>query len=125
MSDDLEMSVSTSNQATTWRRGLCDVLVLTAMTALMSSLAYAQEEVDIGTVDNEGFDLIVEWFQSFVNFMAGPAGIAVVVVSLVVAVATWVFAPREGLLGPVMRVAVGALVILNIGTWITTWGFGG
>lgn len=125
MNDDLEVSVSTHDQATTKRRGLCDVLVLTTMTVLMSSLAYAQEEVDIGTVDNEGFDLIVEWFQSFVDFMAGPAGIAVVVTSLVVAVGTWVFAPREGLLGPVLRVAVGALVILNIGTWITTWGFGG
>ena len=85
----------------------------------------AMAQVDIGTTDNEGFALITEWFQAFVDFMEGPMGVAIVVLSLVIAVATWVFAPREGLFGPVIRVAVGALVLLNIGTWITTWGFGG
>jgi type IV secretory pathway VirB2 component (pilin) len=77
--------------------------------------------VDIGTSGNTGFATIEAWLQSFVDFMDGPGGLAVVVVSIIAAVAAWMFAPRDGVMGPIFRVVVGAIVIINVGTWVTTF----
>ena len=77
--------------------------------------------VDIGTSGNAGFATLEKWFQAFVNFMDGPAGLALVVVSIILAVAAWILSPREGVVGPLLRVVVGAIVILNVGTWVTTF----
>ena len=77
--------------------------------------------VDIGTSGNAGFATLEKWFQAFVNFMDGPAGLALVVVSIIGAVAAWMLMPREGVVGPMLRVVVGAIVILNVGTWVTTF----
>lgn len=77
--------------------------------------------VDIGTSGNTGFATIEAWLQSFVNFMDGPGGLAVVVISIIAAVAAWMFAPKDGVMGPLFRVVVGAIVIINVGTWVTTF----
>ncbi len=89
--------------------------------SLMPFAAYAG--FNIGTTGNAGFDTIVSWLQDFVNFMDGPGGLAMVIVSVVVAAATWMFIPREGVFGPVFRTVVGAIVIINVGTWISTFTF--
>ena len=81
----------------------------------------AMAGVDIGTSGSAGFATIEKWLQSFVNFMDGPGGLAVVVISVIVAVGAWMFAPKDGMMGPILRVVVGAIVIINVGTWVTTF----
>jgi type IV secretory pathway VirB2 component (pilin) len=61
----------------------------------------------------------------FVKFIAGPFGKAAVIVSIVAAFVTWVFAPKEGIFGPVLRVVVAGIAIMNAAIWVTSLGAGG
>ncbi|KKJ75225.1 hypothetical protein WH95_19595 [Kiloniella litopenaei] len=56
------------------------------------------------------------YIQDWVNFMTGPFGLAVVVVSIIVAVVVFVFAPKQGPMGLVARAVVAGIVILNLTT---------
>ena len=56
-----------------------------------------------------GFSLISDFFQKTVNFMIGP-------------VLLWIAMPKEGVMGIVCRAVIGALVILNIATWMHMFG---
>ncbi len=61
----------------------------------------------------------------FVKFIAGPFGKAAVIISIVAAFVTWVFAPKEGIFGPVLRVVVAGIAIMNAAIWVTSLGAGG
>ncbi|NKI94835.1 TrbC/VirB2 family protein [Rhizobacter sp. SG703] len=89
-------------------------LVLT----LLSASAHAQ-----ATAAN--FDSLRTFLQAFANFMTGPFGKAVVVVSIVAAFCTWVFAPKDGIFGPVLRVVVAGIAIMNAALWIAQFGGAG
>ena len=67
------------------------------------------------------FGAIDKILQGFVAFMTGPFGKAAVVISIVAAFVTWVFAPKEGIFGPVLRVVVAGVAILNAATFITNF----
>jgi type IV secretory pathway VirB2 component (pilin) len=67
------------------------------------------------------FSAIDKILQGFVTFMTGPFGKAAVVISIVAAFVTWVFAPKEGIFGPVLRVVVAGVAILNAATFITNF----
>jgi type IV secretory pathway VirB2 component (pilin) len=71
------------------------------------------------------FSSLTDFLQAFANFMTGPFGKAVVVISIVAAFCTWVFAPRDGIFGPVLRVVVAAIAILNAAAWIGQFGGAG
>jgi len=75
---------------------------------------------DLGTSEGP-FSLITNWMQNFVDFMDGPAGVAMVVVSLIVGVAVWIWAPKSGAVGLIFRVVIGAIVVLNVGTWMASF----
>jgi type IV secretory pathway VirB2 component (pilin) len=59
------------------------------------------------------FTKFEEFLTAIEAFMTGPFGKAVVVISIIAAFATWVFAPREGIFGPVLRVVVAGIAIMN------------
>ncbi len=77
--------------------------------------------VSVGKGGGAGFDIVTKWMQNWVDFMSGPFGIVVVVTSLLIAFGTWSLLPKEGIVAPVVRVVVSAIVVLNVGTWITTF----
>lgn len=71
------------------------------------------------TLPGGGGDLFAkakEWFQNYVDFMSGPFGWAVVIVSAVVVLATWAAVPKEGIMGNALRVVVAGLGIVNVAT---------
>lgn len=90
--------------------------------ALLIGLAMVAEAAHAGPqLPNGGsgvFAFFASLLQDLVDFMSGPFGTAAVIVSTIVGFVTWVFAPKEGVMGVVLRVVVAAIVILNIGTWI-------
>jgi type IV secretory pathway VirB2 component (pilin) len=86
--------------------------------SLLSASAHAQ-----ATAAN--FDSLRTFLQAFANFMTGPFGKAVVVVSIVAAFCTWVFAPKDGIFGPVLRVVVAGIAIMNAALWIAQFGGAG
>lgn len=86
--------------------------------ALLSASAHAQ-------ATNANFDSLRTFLQAFANFMTGPFGKAVVVVSIVAAFCTWVFAPKDGIFGPVLRVVVAGIAIMNAALWIAQFGGAG
>lgn len=93
--------------------------LLGAASAFSSSAMAAQStNYNIGTATGAQWTQLTTWFQGFVSFINGPFGTAVVVVSLILAFAVWNFAPREGIIGPLMRIVVSAIVILNVATWM-------
>jgi type IV secretory pathway VirB2 component (pilin) len=99
-------------------------LGLSALTAsLLSSVpSFAQStNYNIGTASGAQWAGLTTWMQDFISFMNGPFGTAVVVISLIVAFATWTMAPREGIVGPALRIVVSALVILNVATWMSSF----
>jgi hypothetical protein len=85
---------------------------------LVAAPAYAGYSIGTSTGP---FALLTNWMQTFVDFMDGPAGIAVVVISLVAGVATWIWAPKSGAVGLILRIIMGAIVIMNIGTWMVSF----
>lgn len=95
------------------------LLSLLGASGAFSNTALAQStNYNIGTATGAQWTQLTTWFQSFVSFINGPFGTAVVVVSLIIAFTVWNFAPREGIVGPIMRIVVSAIVILNVATWI-------
>jgi len=74
----------------------------------------------IGTVQGP-FEKLGKLFQDYVDFMDGPFATMVIVVSIVIAIAAWNFAPKEGLLGTFLRAVVSGVVIMNIGTWVAAF----
>jgi type IV secretory pathway VirB2 component (pilin) len=84
---------------------------------LLCAAANATPKLDFtGTTD-----LLTE----FVKFIAGPFGKAAVIISIVAAFITWVFAPREGIFGPVLRVVVAGIAVMNAAIWVSSLGAGG
>jgi type IV secretory pathway VirB2 component (pilin) len=90
-----------------------------ASLALLSSMAHAQAAP---TADLSGLTALM---QSFVTFMTGPFGKAAVVISIIVAFVTWIFAPREGIFGPVLRVVVAGIAVMNAAIFVTGLGAAG
>lgn len=68
------------------------------------------------------FDALTTFLQSFVDFMTGPFGKGVVVISIIAAFCTWVFAPKDGIFGQVLRVAVAGIAIMNATVFVTNLG---
>lgn len=90
-----------------------------ALVMVLSSAAHAGPS--IGTGGGTAYAKLTGWLQNFVDFMSGPFGIAVVIVSIILAFSVWSFAPKEGIAGPILRLVVSAVVILNVGTWLATF----
>lgn len=69
-----------------------------------------------------GFTNITTLLQSWVNFMVGPYGKAVVAGSIIIGVTAWAVMPKEGILGYAIRGAVAGAVVFNIVTWMGMFG---
>lgn len=64
------------------------------------------------------------WLQNFIDFMTGPFGTAAIILSLVVGFAAWTMAPKEGIVGTIVRAVTSGIVIFNISVWLGTFGAG-
>jgi type IV secretory pathway VirB2 component (pilin) len=71
------------------------------------------------------FTEIQNVLRAFAEFMTGPFGKAVVVISIIAAFCTWVFAPKDGIFGPILRVVVAGIAIMNAAVWVMQFGAGG
>lgn len=81
---------------------------------------YAQSGPNIGSGGGTGFSIIKRWLQNWVDFMSGPFAIAAIITSVIIAYVAWAFLPKEGLIGPTVRVVVAGIVVLNVGVWVST-----
>ena len=54
--------------------------------------------------------------------MVGPFAKGTIAITLIGAVLMWIAMPKEGVLGIACRAVIGALVILNIATWMHMFG---
>jgi len=97
-------------------RVLTSCLAAVALALLANSAQAASTAAD--------FTAITQFLQTFANFMTGPFGKAVVVISIIAAFCTWVFAPKDGIFGPVLRVVVAGIAIMNAAVWISQFGGG-
>jgi len=100
-------------------------LTISSLTASILSfsvpLLAQSTNYNIGNAQGGQWALLTTWMQQFVSFINGPFGYMAVVVALVIAFVTWMFAPREGIVGPALRVVTGAIVILNVATWLASF----
>ena len=83
-------------------------------------LADTYNIVDSGSAG--GFSLISDFFQKTVNLMIGPFAKGTIAITLIGAVLLWIAMPKEGVMGIICRAIIGALVILNIATWMSMLG---
>lgn len=90
--------------------------------ALLTALATLAGSAHAGPILPAGgsgpFAFFNNFLQELVDFMSGPFGTAAVIVSIIVGFVSWIFLPKEGIMGVVMRVVVTAIVILNVGAWV-------
>ena len=86
-----------------------------ALAALMLACASASAQA-------QDFGKVTAFLNSFTAFMTGPFGKSVVVISIIAAFCTWVFAPKDGIFGPLLRVVVAGLAIMNAAFWVTQFG---
>ena len=75
----------------------------------------------LGGSSSGPFGKLTQWMQDYVDFMDGPAALAIIVVSIIIAVCAWIWAPKSGAVGILVRVVIGGIVILNIGTWVVSF----
>ena len=83
--------------------------------------AHAFAAYSIGAPTTGPFQKMGAWFQSYIDFMDGPFAVAAIVVSIILAVLAWNFLPNEGIFGKILKTVVSGVVILNIGTWVTSF----
>ena len=87
--------------------------------ALVASPAFAGYA--LGGSSSGPFGKITQWMQDYIDFMDGPAALGIIVVSIIVAVCAWIWAPKSGAVGVLLRVVIGGIVMLNIGTWVASF----
>ncbi len=92
-----------------------------ALFAQMIIAGNAFAGTDIGAPTSGLFAKMGAFFQEVVDLMEGPFAIAMIVLSMVFAVAVFVWAPRSGALAVALRVVVGAFVIFSIPAWISAF----
>lgn len=110
LTDLVHLSRSARTRAGVWSLALA--------ASVLSPAAHAQ-------TTTANFTALRNFLQAFADFMTGPFGKAVVVVSIIAAFCTWVFAPRDGIFGPVLRVVVAGIAIMNAAVWVGQLGGGG
>ena len=88
------------------------------LTTLFQPLAQAATPYTFTPSTVSGFDKVSLWMSDFLAFMQGQFGPWVVALGIVVAFAVWMWTPREGVMGPLMRVVVTGLVIMNVGLFM-------
>lgn len=93
-------------------------MVVAVVSVVLAAPAYAGYALGGGTGT---FGKLTQWMQDYVDFMDGPAAIAMIVVSIIIAVCAWVWAPKSGAVGVLLRVVVAGIVVLNIGTWMASF----
>ena len=86
---------------------------------VITNTAFASYSIGSGT---GGFTKITSLLQSWVDFMTGPYGKAIVAGSIILGVTAWAVLPKEGILGYAVRGAVVGAVVFNIGTWMGMFG---
>jgi hypothetical protein len=85
--------------------------------ALVGANAYAASP-DLGTAAGP-FSRIVSGLQEILDFLSGPVAIFILAASLIAAVVLWMFAPKEGALGGIVRVLAAGIMLVNIGLFVT------
>lgn len=90
-----------------------------AATALFQPAAQAATAYTFTPSTVSGFDKVSLWMSDFLNFMQGQFGPWVVALGIVVAFAVWMWAPRDGVMGPLMRVVLTGLVVMNVGLFMS------
>lgn len=83
-------------------------LVAAVATAALSASAHAAAD----------FSKLSDFLTKFQAFMEGPFGKAVVIISIIAAFCAWVFAPKDGIFGPILRVVVAGFAITNAAVWV-------
>jgi type IV secretory pathway VirB2 component (pilin) len=74
---------------------------------------------DIGGASASIFSKLTEFLQDVVDFLDGPAAVAIVVVSLIAAILLWNVAPgRSEWVGRTFRAIASAIFLLDIGILI-------
>ena len=68
------------------------------------------------------FSKLGQWMQEYIDFMTGTAAVAVVLGSLILFVCAWMMAPKSGAVGGILRVVAGGIVLLNVSTWMGSFG---
>jgi len=67
------------------------------------------------------FGSIVDFMQTWVDFIAGPWAILIAFIGLVAVLFLWILAPRAGeVIGLAIRVVIGAFVLFNVGAILST-----
>lgn len=94
------------------------IAILIVFAAMISTPAIAG--YDIGGASSNIFTKITKFMQDIVNFLDGPAAIAIVVISLVGAIVLWNMAPgRSEWIGRTFRAVASAIFLLDIGVLVT------
>ncbi len=111
----LAQAASSTKERVSRVRNRFDTWVIGALFGAVSASASAQTSA-------ASFGAVQSFLQTFVTFIGGPFGKAVVILSIVAAFCTWVFAPKDGIFGPILRVVVAGIAIMNAGLWIAQLG---
>jgi type IV secretory pathway VirB2 component (pilin) len=94
------------------RRIVAASLIICAV--LISTPIYAG--YDIGGEKSGIFAKLTEFLQDIVDFLDGPAAVAIVVVSLIAAIVLWNVAPgRSEWVGRTFRAVASAIFLLDVG----------
>lgn len=80
---------------------------------------------DIGAPATGMFGKIGSFMQQVIDFIDGPTALFVTVISIAFAAFLWMVAPKGGAAGWAVRVAIAAIIVLNISTWVVALKNGG
>jgi type IV secretory pathway VirB2 component (pilin) len=97
-------------------KSLGNQLATSLTLALIVAANAAADSPSIGNGGGTLYTKFTAWLQNFSDFITGPFGIAVVIISVVLAFAAWAFAPKDGIMGPLVRIVTAGIAIINVST---------
>jgi|TARA_R100001369_G_scaffold21118_1_gene38503 hypothetical protein len=90
---------------------------------LFPSLGFAAAP-DLASAAGGGgfFGGLIDFMQTWVDFIAGPWALLVVFIGLVAVLFLWILAPKAGeVIGAAIRVVVAGFVLFNIGALLSSF----
>lgn len=95
-------------------------IVLITMVVMASSVVYAGYNIQTRGTTTGPLQSVVNFFQAVVDLIDGPLSLAIVVLSLIAAIAMWNWAPQNSrAFGVAARACASGILLFNIATLVT------
>jgi hypothetical protein len=79
-----------------------------------AAIAATPRSIQLGTSSNSLLQTFTTLIQALVNFVGGPLAVAITASAILAGAAAWYLAPKDSIVGTILKVIGGGLILLNL-----------